>query len=606
MLMSKIRNSTIFVAVVFGLGMVGWFLMDFEVDAMGAAGAPGDLGRVNGERVDYNHYMSVYQELTEQARQQAGARLSAEQMQQVEDMAWERVVNEMLLAQEIRRHGLQATDSEVRQAAMMYPHPELAQNELFRTDGEFDIQKYQQFLSGPTASGQLLLELERYYREMIPRNKLMRRIASGVYPTDAELWREWRDRNETATVDYVMLDVSRLAPQEVEVTSGEIRRYYRERREDFQRPEQARVDIAFFPKRVTAADSTAALEHARSVRERIVTGEEEFAEVARMESVDPGSRQRGGELGAFPRGAMVGPFDEAAFSLPIGEVSEPVLTQFGYHIIEVTERDEELAHARHILIPIEPTERSLDQMYARADSLEMLALQRESLADAAAAVRGDHREDVTISSVTPHVPGIGSTFEGLQWARDVTEDDTGEEISPLFETEEAFYVVRLHSYTPSGRLTLEQATPQIRQILQLEKQREAVREIGREMVTAIRGGATLEDVAAERDLQVRTAEGVTRIGPGRVFGQANAVVGAAFGTPIGQVSNVVESEAGIFLLRPTERTEADREAWTAQLDQQRMMRSQQRQQEAISRWLDNLVDEADIVDNRAEVLQRQV
>jgi peptidyl-prolyl cis-trans isomerase D len=606
MLMSKIRNSTIFVAIVFGLGMVGWFLMDFEVDAMGADGAPGELGRVNGQRVDYNHYMSVYQELTEQARQQVGARLSAEQMQEVEDMAWERVVNEMLLAQEIRRHGLQATDSEVRQAALMYPHPELAQNELFRTDGQFDIQKYQQFLSGPTASGQLLLALERYYREMIPRNKLMRRVASGIFPSDAELWREWRDRNETATADYLLLDLNRLAPQEVEVSSGEIRRYYRERREDFQRPEQARIDVAFFPKQVTAADSAAALAHARSVRERIVTGEEDFAEVARTESVDPGSRQRGGDLGAFPRGAMVGPFDEAAFSLPIGEVSEPVLTQFGYHIIEVTERDEELAYARHILISIEATERSLDQTYARADSLEMLALQRESLAEAAAAVRAEHREDVTISSVTPHVPGIGSTFEGLQWARDVIEDDTGEEISPVFETEEAFYVVRLRSYTPAGRLTLEQATPQIRQILQLERRREHVRGVGREMVAAIRGGASLEEVAAQHDLQVRTAEGVTRLGQGRVFGQANAVVGAAFGTPIGEVSDLVESQAGMFLIRPTERTEADREAWAAQLEQQRLMRTQQLQQEAITRWLDNLVAEANIVDNRAQVLQRQV
>ncbi len=80
-------------------------------------------------------------------------------------------------------------------------------------------------------------------------------------------------------------------------------------------------------------------EEARQVRERILAGED-FAAVAKEVSKDPGSAEKGGDLGWFARGRMVAEFEEAAFNLPVGVLSEPVKTNFGYHIIEVLERDE--------------------------------------------------------------------------------------------------------------------------------------------------------------------------------------------------------------------------------------------------------------------------
>lgn len=76
------------------------------------------------------------------------------------------------------------------------------------------------------------------------------------------------------------------------------------------------------------------------LRTRIVEGEEDFGEIAQEYSDDPGSGAQGGDLGWFGRNAMVAPFEEAAFSLPVGEVSEPISTTFGYHLIEVLEKDE--------------------------------------------------------------------------------------------------------------------------------------------------------------------------------------------------------------------------------------------------------------------------
>jgi peptidyl-prolyl cis-trans isomerase SurA len=85
-------------------------------------------------------------------------------------------------------------------------------------------------------------------------------------------------------------------------------------------------------------DDAAALALAQELRERLVAGED-FAALAQEYSDDTGSATQGGDLGWFGRGAMVAPFEEAAFSLEPGQISEPVKSDFGYHLIEVIEKD---------------------------------------------------------------------------------------------------------------------------------------------------------------------------------------------------------------------------------------------------------------------------
>lgn len=606
-MMQDLREKTKWIMLVVALAFVGLMVFEWGMDISGrSAGAEmGALGEVDGRPIHYQAYMEAYQNLYQQAQQQAGGRqLSRDEIRQLEDMAFNQVVNQMLIQRELERRGIRVSDTEIRQAALSMPHPELMQNELFQTDGQFDLSKYQQFLASPAVNDDLLLQLERYYREVIPQAKLMRQITAGLYLSDAALWRAYRDRTETATVDYVSLDVSRLVPGEVEISEREIREYYNAHRDEFRRPASARVAIAYLTKAPSAADTLAALERARALRAEIVGGAD-FAEVARRESADPGSRERGGDLGRFGRGQMVPAFEQAAFSLPLGQVSEPVQTQFGYHLIQVQERSDDQVQARHILIPIERTEESEDRLYARADSLEQVA-ERGGLERAARLTGAELREDVTISTSDPFVPGVGSAIEALEWAQAEAAEAAAPAgtISPLFETPEAFYVVRLAGYTPAGQIPLAEATPQIRRQLTVQKKRERAREIGQQIVAEVRAGKSLEAAASERGLQVQTAGPFTRLGFNPVFGQANAAIGAAFGTPIGQVSNVVETTAGLFLVRPTERTEAERAAWEAQKEQQRMIETMRAQQELVERWLQNLRARADIVDRRAEVLQR--
>src|SRR6185295_3322961 len=107
--------------------------------------------------------------------------------------------------------------------------------------------------------------------------------------------------------------------------------------DDFQRPATYYLSFVALPRLTTAADTAAARARADSVRAEIIGGAP-FADVARRESTDSASAARGGDLGEWTRGTMDAAFDSAAFSLPLKTLSQPVLSQFGYHLIEMTSR----------------------------------------------------------------------------------------------------------------------------------------------------------------------------------------------------------------------------------------------------------------------------
>jgi peptidyl-prolyl cis-trans isomerase D len=590
---------------IFALAFVGWMFFELGLDVTGRGNNTNanELGRVNGEPVLNQQFQAAYQELSQQA-QQGGNQISAEQRRELEQAAWDRVVNQILIQQAIRDRGIRATDQEVRLAALNSPHPALMQNELFQTNGQFDLAKYQRYLQSPATSEDMLLQLEEYYRVMVPQQKLFSQITSGVYISDAELWRAWQDRNETATVEYVALDASRLVPGEVQVSDAEVKKYYDAHEDEFKRGASARLTVAVLGKAATRGDTLASLERAERVRAELAGGAD-FAEVAKRESSDPGSKDNGGDLGTFGRGQMVPAFDAAAFSLPVGELSQPVLSPFGYHVIQVQERNGDQVKARHILIPVEKSDAELDRFYAKADSLEDLA-QRSGIERAARATGAAIRTGVTVSENSPFVPGIGSALEAVEWAEQETRDGAkAGQVSDLLETEQAFFVAKLESYTPAGTTPLAQATPQIRRQLVLEKKQEQARRIGQELVAQVRAGKTLQQAAAARGLEVRQAGPFTRGDPNPALGQANAAVGAAFGVPVGKVSDVVKTSAGLFIIRPVARVEADRRAFDAQKQQMRTLATSRLQQEAVERWLQSIRKAADIEDRRKEIFNQQ-
>jgi peptidyl-prolyl cis-trans isomerase D len=596
-MMRQMREATKPIMLFTALAFVALMVFEWGMDASGmSSGSIGEIGRVNGDPVMYDAYMASYRRMYDQVQRSQEGLISSQQNRELEDAAFDEVVTQILIQQELDKRGISVTNQEISDAAQFSP-PDYLIPQFVDEEGRFDLQGYQSFLASLPAD-QLLI-LEGYYRDVIPRSKLLRQVTSGIFVSDADLWERYRDENEQVEIRFVPFDpATRYADADFPVTDAEVQAYYRANEERFEIPARATVKAVVLPKTPTAADTVASLETAREIRAEIVGGAD-FAEVAMRTSVDQNSARVGGDLGIIDRGQMTPAFDSAVFAAPVGQVTEPVRTTFGFHLIEVTERwAQDSAQARHILLPIQRTDDSEIRLLTLADSLEDMS-ERLAIEEAAAGVEATITT-LEISETFPFVAGAGQIPEGADWAFEEAESG---DVSPVFETDQAFYLLELVSSDPAGVLPLADVRASIETTLRLEKKIERAREEGGEILNRVRGGTALANVAADLGLEIRSAGPFARIDFVPGIGRQNAPVGAAFGTPVGEVSNVVTTASNAFLIEVVDRIPADSAAWRAQIEQQRATVISIIEQERLEAWITALRESARIVDRRAEVLR---
>lgn len=595
-MMRQMREVTKPLILMALLAFVALMVFQWGMDITGRSGGSlGEIGSVNGDPVFYEQYMAAYRQLYEQAQGSQDEIITTQQNAEIEDQAFDQVVTQILISQELRRRGITVTDQEVSQAAQVSP-PDYLVPQFMSESGGLDLQAYQAFLA--TLPPEQLLILEAYYRDVIPRSKLLRQVGSGIYLSDAELWQRWKDQNELAEIRYVPLDPDeRYADSEVQIAESDIEDYYDTHQEEFEVPARATVRFAVIDKTPTAADTAASRARADSLREEILGGAD-FAEVAMRESADPGSAPAGGELGVVTPGRMVQPFDSVVFAAPVGQVTEPVRTGNGFHIIEVRERwDADSVRARHILIPVQRSDANEIALLTLADSLESLG---ESMGlEQAAAAAGLSSQTATITQDFPFLGGAGQVSEGADWA---FEEASPGDVSPVFETSTAFYAVELVSSEPAGVLPLETARAAIEATLIFDRKMERARDEAQTLSERARGGEPLANAAADMGMEVRGAGPFARADFVPGIGRQNPVIGAAFGLPVGQVSDVVSTPTNHYVLEVLNRVAADSTAWRAQLPQQRAQALATVQQERLQEWIEALRASARIVDRRDDVL----
>ena len=594
-MMRTMRDNTKWIMMITALAFAALMVFEWGMDITGRTAGLSELGEVDGVPVMYDQYQFAYRNLYEQTQLAQEEAITSDQNIEIEEAAFDEVVTQILIQRELERRGIRVSDDEIRQAARFSPPPQFQGLEGFQTDGVFDMQKYQDYLA--SASEVALLELEAYYRDIIPRTKLLRQLSTGIYLPDAALWSAYRDENEQAEVRYLSLDPAmRIGDDEVEVTDAEVAAYYRENRDEFAVPARATVVAVVLDKDPSAADTAAARERAEEVRQEILEGAD-FAELAGVESADEGSAALGGDLGTFTRGVMVPELDSVAFSAPLETVTEPVGTQFGWHLIEVTSRTADSVSARHILVPVERTDASEIELLTTADSLEALG-ENLPLRDAASEL-GLEANPVDITEEFPFVLGAGQVREGSEWAFEEAEEG---DVSAVFENAEAFYALELVGREPEGVLPLEQARAAIERTLRTEKKIERALALAEE---AAREGGTLEQIAARLEADIEESPPFSRSDFVPGLGRQNTVIGTAFGLEPGQLSGVVEANGRAFVIELTERIPADSTAWEEQKVVQRAMIGGTLGQQRLDQWINSLRERASIVDRRREVFRAQ-
>ncbi len=597
-MMQAFRNSAKVAGFIFALLMLVFVLTSVDWSGLTTTTT---VGKINGESIDARTYQSFVQQSIDNRQRDLPASLTLEEQNQIEDQVWEQLVENQVLESEYDRRGISVTTDEIAQAIRNSPPADFQNVPEFQTDSQFDMAKYQRWLTS-SVGAQYLPALEAQYRDQLRRSKLLRVVAADIYLSDAALWEQFRDENEKVKIALTAIIPRNIIPDSaIKLTDAQVTEYYRSHQKDFERPRTAFLSFVALPRLTNASDTAAARARADSARGAILGGEP-FADVARRESADSASAENGGELGEWSRGAMDPAFDSAAFALPLKKVSEPVRSQFGFHIIEITSRKGDKAKGRHILFPIEVTGEHRDRLDAQADSLERLAAERDDPAALDTVARalslpvgrtGPVQEGTRVQIGNLVVPDAGAwAFQGVE------EGGT----SPVIETEVAYYVFRLDSLQAAGVPPLAQIRPAVEHAMRQERKQQLAKPKAEEYLKRLANGEPMAEAAKALNLPHREFGPFTRVNPPL---NDPMVVGTAFGLDKGQRSGLLDTPEGMYVLESLERTPADSAKFVKELDEYRAKMVELARQARIRGYMAALRQSAKVVDNRAKLRQQQ-
>ncbi len=577
------------------------FLFMGGAEYFGGGGGEAVVAEVDGQEIQRRELEQAVQRQRGRLREMFGGELPEDGFDEaaLRRGALEQLVDRRLLYDYVEGQGLRVSDQAVAR--------EIQGQGAFQQDGSFSEERYRsllqrngmapadyealvrrdllvtQFQQGIQASGlappqrlEGLVRLRDEARSFSYAEVPVSAMREGVSVDEAAVEAHYRDhpleymRPEAVRLKYVELGLEDLR-EEAQIDEEALRERYEQSRGAYADSGRRRVRHILLPLDEDADEERAEQVRAElaQLRERLRTDGASFAELAEAHSEDPGSAQEGGKLGWISRGEMVEPFEEAAFSLEEGEVSEPVRTRFGYHLIRVDEVErgeaQSFAAVRDEIEAELLRERVGGELAERREELANRAFEQPDSLEPAAEALG-----LTVQA-SDWIPRGGGE-EGLARFPEVVDAAFGEEVleqgynSDLLELgEERFAVVRVAERRPPAPRPLAAVADQIREELRDQRAAERARERAEALREAVAEGEGLEEaVSGSAAAELHTAEQVRR----RDQGPPEPVLRAAFEMAPDEVRVAELRDGSAALVRLEGIEPGDWEALSAQEQEQ--------------------------------------
>ncbi len=590
--MRKLTKQIMWVVVV---AFVGTIIFAWGMEFSAKNKKTGVIATINGEDIQVAAFQQYYDQALRQTEKEKGD-VDEQTSYQIRDEVWNNLVNQILLNQEVEKRKIKVTDSELYEYLRRYPPKELQENPSFKTkDGKFDYQKYLQALNDPRVPWK---QVEDYIRPNLQLAKLQQTVITLVRVTDEETKEFYRDENEKIKVAYLLVPSYQFQNENIPVSDNEISTYYQEHKKEFESDPGANLSYVTFEKKPSQADEEETQKRLLEIKSEILQGED-FAELAKDYSDDKASAVTGGDLGWFGKGMMVPAFETAAFSLRSGEMSDPIKTQFGWHLIKVTDRkiegEKEEVKASHILLKVTPSEETSVQIKEAADDFAE-KVQKSDFSKVAADAKLPVSETGWFVQ-GGNIRGVGKNSQVGEFA---FKNNVGK-ISDVFETAKGFYIFQVKAKRPAGTATLEEAKPAIKQITTKNKADVMAYEKAQSIFTQISAGKTLKDAAEKNNATFAEPAEFTRNSPIPEISGAPEFVGKAFSlTRPGQISSPVQTNLGAFIIQMVSRFAPNDSLFITTKDSLSYVVLQKKQGQVYQDWFTQIRNQAEIKDYRSE------
>jgi len=492
----------------------------------------GRVATVNGDPISLEDYRITYKRLLEQVRQSFGNNLNEELIKtlQLPKQALDELINRSLMRQAAADLNLEVSDEELLRS--------IQDISAFQTAGVFDNRRYQTILDRNNLTPE---SFEINQRDALMIQKLNNIITSSVKISDQEVieWYKWD--NTEVNLDVVRFDPERY--QDIPTAEEEIQTYFEDHRESYKNAPKIKVrylkfdpetfvpqvvvpddeidvyyedhpDEFYNPKTVEARhiliklSQDASPEDIAKAKERIevvlekAKGGQDFAELAKEYSEDS-SKDKGGYLGTFRRDAMVEPFSEKAFSMKAGEISEPVRTPFGWHIIKVEKVNEAtttaLTDAKIDILQKLTEEKSKHLAYDAAESVYDAVFEGAQLE----AIASDQNLTIQTTEFFSRTEPPEVSNSRAKFAATAFELPEGE-ISEIRDFGDGYYIMEVVEKLSPQIPELNQVKEKVRADLIKQKKDQKAKADAETMLSALKDGETMDTVALKFDLKPKS------------------------------------------------------------------------------------------------------
>ncbi len=586
--MEKMRSSTttILWILIVSFGLL-WVLADTQVfDALGAG--PRSMGQVNGEPITFEEYNNRVSSYIDQFNRQSGQTMTPEIRASYEEQAWEDLIAAKLLQQKMEELGITVTDNElVEMITGENPDPFIRQ-QFQDEEGNIDRIALRAAIEAPENT-EVWMMIERQLRESRRQQKLSNYIMSGLKVSDQAVEREYIRNNTFADVEFIRFPYADIRNSEIELTDAELRSYYRNNQERYERNKSWRFRYVSWEIIPTAEDTTKIFEEVRALRDQFAEADDDSAFVSQYDSVVPFRNTYVAKDEIREEFSPVLELDE-------GEVSDVVEIDGNPHLFKnIDERNEEIKFAVLAMEVVPDPVATIDKMAREADDFSFFA--SEEGFEAEAERTGKTIREAFATEDNPFIPGIGQSRQLLR----TLENLGGNGISDPIELGDRFVVVQLAETIPEGVRPFEEVRTQVENRVRIEKRKELVLQQVNEYLSTAN---SLEELAEASGKEVSEANNL-RMSASVLTGGGREpkVIGTIFGMQTNQLSGPVEGENAIFVVRKNSETKADlsqlnqsrKEEIRRNLEQQRFMAFNQV-------WLEELKETANIKDYRNQVL----
>ena len=485
---------------------------------------------VNGQEITAQDLDQAYSRYRQRLSRLFGGSIPAsfgtEQM--LREQVLSQMIEESALRQYIEKQRYRIGDAELNRM--------IRAMDVFQRDGKFESQVYeaqlrslgysplgfeqemrvngarQQFQTGLEATAFTVPTEQKHFTSLRNQTRKLRTLAYSIDPSkieidDAEIERHYQSQKERymtpeeVKIDYIELSLENIK-KSIAVAEKDVRARYEANRSAYTTPETRTASHILI--KADDSNSEQALARIKEIRKRIVNGES-FAEMAKEFSEDPASAKDGGNLGEIEKGVMVPSFESVLFSMKVGELSEPVKTSFGWHLIKLDSiQGGETRSFDSVKAELEDeikTQRAENQIYDMIETVSNLAYEQpDSLLPAADQLGLKLQTSDWFSRFSGQGIAAEPKVRQQAFSDEVLQQGLNSEGIELDKNRIVF--IRLNEHRPSQQQPLDEVRDLVLEDLKRGKMRELATATGREALTALKNGESLEDLASKWNAKI--------------------------------------------------------------------------------------------------------